>query len=463
MEVKHEVNGDGYNTEGFFEPVLLRVKGTMVLVGTNGQAERYIVPAVVYSLFISSTFSITGIEVFTVLVYALFLVNWLAGRIELGLSKLFVLPFVLFGAINILSVVVNGNFDELTIALKENYRLLLPICLFPLLQFVNLRRLLLVFSVFIGLISIYGYFQHLWGVDWLRPEGKGLQEMIQFGGDRVFRAKGNYSVSLTYAGVLLIVSPVFAALAWGGFDKKEKKIFGANAILSLIAIVVSFARSGWLGVIFAYSLFVFQLRRRLAITIYVGMIVLFALFLSLHQQGKLKEWFYKPSAPNLVKRVLMTSLKADRERLYLWEAGFLAFKDRPLLGYGNPDKSHIEPYREVVSKRHKNFRFRTSGIQHNVYMQVLYNSGVIGFAAYLFLWWRILSWNISSLWRAPEILQRERRLLFGITAGLVGSMLAGSFENNFLDGEVQVVIFMMFAVALRLGTTFRSQDPKPLL
>ena len=59
-------------------------------------------------------------------------------------------------------------------ALRTNWRLLLPLLLAVILTDIDEEQLLSVFFGFVMLISIYGIIQHFTGADWLRHEGQQL-------------------------------------------------------------------------------------------------------------------------------------------------------------------------------------------------------------------------------------------------------------------------------------------------
>ena len=62
---------------------------------------------------------------------------------------------------------------------------------------------------------------------------------------------------------------------------------------------------------------------------------------------------------------------------------------------------------------------------------------------------------VSTSW-LNENHSKELSILIGIVAGLCGSMLAGIFENNFFDSEVQITILFCFGLALALIKKVKS-------
>ena len=111
--------------------------------------------------------------------------------------------------------------------------------------------------------------------------------------------------------------------------------------------------------------------------IFIGVFT-FTLFVSLMTSGWLQETFSHPDNPDFIKRILSTNLSRDKDRLYLWQAGWLGIQDNPILGVGIGNEDYyFEPYRQIVSKLHGGHTFFTkaSAGVHNMYLQVGYTMG----------------------------------------------------------------------------------------
>jgi len=71
---------------------------------------------------------------------------------------------------------------------------------------------------------------------------------------------------------------------------------------------------------------------------------------------------------------------------------------------------------------------------------------VLGLAAWLWIWVAFLAKAIGLLRRLPEDAPRERALVVGSLAAIVGFLVAGLSEYNFGDSEVMLVAWALMAL-----------------
>jgi O-antigen ligase len=424
-----------------------------------------------YALFSFSAFSIAGIEAAAILLLATALVErWRGGAgAWAGLPPWLWGPFVGLAAAAFLSAAVNPGFWHTVDNMRGEYRLALPFALAAALARLDLRRLLRTHLAFMALMAVYGAIQYRYGVDWLRAEGHKLTTPALDGA--AFHAQGNFSHHLTFAGVMLIVVPLYLSLAlqargWARLP------WAAGALLAALATVLSLGRSGWLGMAVAVlALLALRLPRRWGVGVAalgVGALALLTTLLVTRHLGSefnLDAERAKLGGSTLLLRLTGTSLTRDVGRLRLWEAGALAVRDRPWLGVGmgNQDRD-LEPYFQIVRERHPGYVFdnpASAGL-HDIYLQIAFNLGAVGLAAYWSVWGAVFVWIGGSLRRAGPGDGFLAAILAGAACGLAGSMVAGLFENNFLDGEVQTQVLLMMGLALYAGLQIRRKARGPL-
>lgn len=419
----------------------------------------------VYGLFMASTFTIAGVEACIVLLMALALWQWWreGGTAWQGIPGWFVAGFLALPSVAVVSAAVNPGFLATLDHLRPHYRLFLPFALLPALALVNVPRVLRVYLAFVLLMAAYGAVQYRYGVDWFRPEGRKL--ITPYGGGVVFNAKGNFTHHLTYAGFMLINVPLFLALA-AGARGRERWLWAMGAAGAAVATLLSLGRSGWLGMaVGVLVLAAIRLSRRQGLTLVcvgIAAIVLLAVLLS---TGWLRERLLREDTPPLVQRLVRTGVEHDVDRLRLWEAGWLALRDKPLLGHGwgNQDPA-LEPYRQAVAAQYGGYRFivKASAGLHNIYLQIAFAAGLLGLAAYLYLWGAIFLWCRRGIAKAKPQQRFEQTLLQGVVGGGAGSLAAGWFENNFLDGEVQALLMMLVGLALWAGLRIHREAQEPV-
>ena len=134
-----------------------------------------------YLLFICSTFSIAGTEASIAVLYLITLTRWIWNRALTQLENPFLWVTLFFITTTVLSGMFNSYEIDHLMALRNNWRLLLPLLLAGILTEVNSEQLLWTFFGFVFLISVYGIIQYFTGADWLRPKGEELTTPYLFG------------------------------------------------------------------------------------------------------------------------------------------------------------------------------------------------------------------------------------------------------------------------------------------
>ena len=134
----------------------------------------------------------------------------------------------------------------------------------------------------------------------------------------------------------------------------------------------------------------------------------------------------------------------------MWEAGIAAIKDHFWLGIGYNNDAEVMPaYRELITERtgHRFNNNAGTGV-HNIYIQTGINYGLLGFLGYLSILFIFLGQSIRTLFQTTRF-SYENSILWGAIAGVSGFMVAGFFENNFRDGEVQAMLLILVGLGLR--------------
>ena len=409
----------------------------------------------VFSLFIVSTFSIAGIEFFTIILMSFALWHYFSTD-NLDKPPLWlVAPFFIWLAVALLSALLNPNFLRTLLNMKGEYRLLLPFALLPAFSKVRIRTLLKVYLVFVCIISIYSIIQFKFGVDWFRPEGKKLITPYM----NLFHGKGNFSHHLTYAGFMLMNVPFFFALFL--FDRdKQRYLWAIASIFSVLGVLVSLGRSCWVGTIVGLFILILILPKKISFPILGSGVILGMAFIYVTSSGFIQEYI-KPSNEHSVflNRILRTSITNDRDRLYLWEAGWLGFKDNPWIGVGIGNEDYrYEPYRKIVADKHGGhvfFNSASAGI-HNLYLTILFVNGVIGLTVHFLLFVAVFAWCGKWIRYSTPNTRFETGLLWGTVGASTGILASSVFDNFFFDSEVQNLNMILFGLAIYAGLKIRE-------
>ncbi|MEE9276573.1 MAG: O-antigen ligase family protein [bacterium] len=249
------------------------------------------------------------------------------------------------------------------------------------------------------------------------------------------RMSGFFSIYMTLGGFLLVVgSLAFAYLMLPGGPPRGAWVWAAGALI-IAALMTTFSRNAWLGLLVASLAVVLagRSRRGIALLAAAGLAVLLL------------------SPASVRQRLRSIGDPKDRtavERIYMWESGLRMVRDRPLLGFGlDMIKRNYTGYADprAVKKR--------TGHLHNNILHIAAERGLPALAAWLWVWaayfWAV--WRGVRATRAGPFARRFR--MVGGLAALAGFFAAGFFEYNFGDSEVVMTAYLAMALP------FMGEDP----
>ena len=416
-----------------------------------------------YLLFICSTFSIAGTEASIAVLYLITLIRWIWNRPLTQLENPFLWVTLFFIATTVFSGLFNSYETDHLMALRSNWRLLLPLLLAGILTEINSEQLLWTFFGFVFLISVYGIIQYFTGADWLRPEGEQLTTPYLFGsseGKNVYHAKGNFSHHLTYGGFLLLSFPLLVSLTFCKDWYPLTRILTALiAIFVMLGIGASLGRSIWLGAAVTIAILMCRIYPKFIVTISIAIIAA-ATFFFIH----LGDSTIQNRAPTNQFEALQQRfvsgfmLKSNQDRILMWESGISAIKDHFWLGIGYDNDAVVMPeYRKRISKitGHRFHNNASTGV-HNIYIQTWVNYGFFGLLGYLGILAIFFLQTTRELFRTKEF-TFENSILWAGISGVCGFMVAGLFENNFRDGEVQAMLLILMGLCFNQIQKLKSR------
>ena len=405
-----------------------------------------------YLLFICSTFSIAGTEASIAVLYLVTLIRWIWNRPLLQLNNPFLWVTLFFIATTVLSGLFNSYETDHLMALRNNWKLLLPLLLAGILTEINSEQLLWTFFVFVFLISVYGIIQYFTGVDWLRAEGEKFTTPYLLGsslGNNVYHAKGNFSHHLTYGGFLLLSFPILVSLTFCKDWYPLTRILTAlMATFVLVGIGASLGRSIWLGTAVVIVILMYRIFPKIIVAISIAIIATATFFFTYLGNAPVQN-----SAPTnhfeaLEQRFISGfMLKSNQDRILMWETGIFAIKDHFWLGIGYDNDAEVMPeYRKRISKitGHIFHNSASTGV-HNIYIQTWVNYGFFGILGYLGILLIFFFQTTKALLKTNNF-SFENSILWAGISGVCGFMVAGLFENNFRDGEVQAILLILMGL-----------------
>ncbi len=267
----------------------------------------------------------------------------------------------------------------------------------------------------------------------------GLAQLLVGYGAIDRRIRGPFSHYMTFSGVLLLVDLLLLARMLAG----RRTVPGSRwpldrpwiawLCLALVnwALISALTRNAWLGLV-AGLVFLLWVRRRRWLW---AAPVAAALFLLL------------APVPVVARALSVASLSDDSnyDRLCMLEAGVRMTAEHPLFGIGPQVAERRYPiYRDPTAPR-----FNVPHL-HDSFVQLAAERGLPGLASYLALLWV----PVAAAWRGYRLEGREGRradLWLGAIAALLALAVAGLFEHNWGDTEVQRTALFLMALPFCLG------------
>ena len=270
--------------------------------------------------------------------------------------------------------------------------------------------------------------------------GSGADHLVILG--RFFRAFGTFGQPNPFGGFMGIALPVGLAAAWAQLPgiwaglrrhrrlpQQPALVFLCSSLAALVlaaALLASWSRGAWLGTAVAVMCMLIalpqKLSRGLALAIGVAALLAGAWTIGLLPQSIVLR--LTTAATDLitvsdVRGVEITPVNyAVTERLAHWQAAMYMAEEAPVFGIG------LGNYEVVYDDFRLIYWEEALGHAHNLYLNMLAETGVIGLVAYLLFWVIVfrLTW---SLRQQPDALSRC------IAIGLLGSWVYVAVHSIF--------------------------------
>ncbi len=269
---------------------------------------------------------------------------------------------------------------------------------------------------------------------------EGLSQFLFGYGDIDRRIRGPFSHYMTFSGFLLVCDLLLlASMLYTGRWRHPWRWAALAAINA--ALLGSYTRNAWVALALSLTVMIaFRVPRLLAA--YVPAAVLFVAL---------------APVPILHRVVSIVDLRdaSNYDRLCMLEAGLTMVRQRPLFGVG-PDlvKRFYPIYRAPAAPRYEVPHL------HNSLLQLAAERGLPALASYLAM--TLVSAAAAWRWFVREGGRRGPRadLYMGVMLALLAFNLAGLFENNWGDTEVQRPILFVLAIPFCLhGLEREAQTP----
>ena len=257
---------------------------------------------------------------------------------------------------------------------------------------------------------------------------------------RCYRARGFFSIYMTLAGVLnLVLLANLPRLLLGG---SRARWLILPWLASLAGLLATYTRGAWMG--FAAGVLALLPATRKGRWVLVGGLLLIGLVAL-------------TGPPHLRQRFRSMGDADDptvRERVYMWRSGLAMWRQHLLLGVGPGGvKRQYVRYAlpEAVKKR--------TGHVHNTPLQILVERGLLGLAAWLWLWIAFYARAIGLLRRLPVEAVLERNVVVGALVAITGFLVGSLSEYSFGDSEVVMLAWAIMALPWTVEATGGARKP----
>lgn len=356
------------------------------------------------------------LSIFSMVVYSLLHKGFKWKFDGIGFFMILFIAIYLVAGINSFAMVKSLSIWAIYLAFMAVY--------FVIINSINTKKLLnnlLICFVMSGLlVCLYGIAQYLFGWDtaqaWMDEEMFGEIKM------RIYSTLGNPNVLGEY---ILLVLPVAIGIMWTRKRAEAKIVYAGISALMFGALILTFSRGCWIGLMFAAAIF-----------------VTFA-------AGKL--WGLALAALPVIPMVLPESIinrflsigdmkdSSTSYRVYIWMGTLAMMKDFWLSGIGMGQEAFNQVY------PYYSYNGVVAPHSHNLFLQILVEAGVVGIAVFLL----IMFFYIRRIMTGYQFGGKGAVLstqMTAITAGIMGFLLQGMFDNCFYNYRVMLVFWCVLAL-----------------
>ncbi len=303
----------------------------------------------------------------------------------------------------------------------------------------QISKLLILSLAAFALCSLYGIYQNFFAAPDTTWTDEDMFSEIE---TRVVSTFENPNVFGEY--LIMLIPLAFTVLLFAKGFYKCVFSFGMLAISGL-ALIYTWSRGAWIGCILAFLIF-FIIVNRNAIGIYL--LSLIAVPISI------------PILPDsIVERFSSIGNMTDSStsyRVFIWEASLNMIRDFFFTGIGVGTTAFQTVYSEYALSG-----IETAPHAHNLYLQLMIELGVFGFAVFVFTMFLFFA-KVFTFLRDCE--SREARLTVGaISCGLLAILAQGLTDYVWYNYRVFGFFWMLLATAVAAVNMYKQDDIKQIM
>jgi O-antigen ligase len=330
---------------------------------------------------------------------------WTEWRLPLPRGLIVVLAaYFLLGTLYLLIGVIGNGFLALRDIVFCHYMLFLFITLSFLTKPIKIKSLMPFFTpgmiiiFWIGLTAFFIYIPGFYPFKQFVKEGK------------------MFNLAL-YCGLIVIFGLSFFTF----FKRKMKPVAGVLIYLSLLLIIMTEVRAGWVGLVVALIFLTILLMKEIKILLLILLLMAGSLFIIDHFQltiDKNKIDVLTAEVKSMARRDLPSMPAANiKWRLNIWRQTGEEIREHPVFGWGFGIQINYEVWKKELSWL-KAIGASTGILPaHNHVLAVTYKMGLVGLALFLFINFRVFFYGLGYIKKCKTGF--NRRFLIANLAGLV--------------------------------------------
>lgn len=285
----------------------------------------------------------------------------------------------------------------------------------------QLFNLLTVFVLSGFVVCLYGILQYIFG--WNVSQAWIDEEMFEDIKMRIYSTLENPNVLGEF---ILLTLPVSISLMWSKKNWLSKVFYAFTSATMAVALILTFSRGCWIGIMFSAAIFITFVAGKLwgialAALPFVPMLLPESIINRFTSIGDMKD-------------------SSTSYRVYIWMGTLLMLKDFWLTGIGPGTEAFTQvypfySYSSIVAPH-----------AHNLFLQIMVESGIIGILLFLFLIFIFIKKLICGYQYGGKG-NCNSVIIVGIASAVLGFLVQGMFDNCFYNYRV----FMIFWAVIALG------------
>ncbi len=287
----------------------------------------------------------------------------------------------------------------------------------------QLRNLLVTFVVSGLLVCLYGICQYVFG--WDTAQAWMDEEMFSDIKMRIYSTLENPNVLGEY---ILLVLPVAIGMMWTGKGALQKMTYGVISAVLFLALILTFSRGCWVGLLVAAAVF-----------------VTFA-------AGKL--WGLGLVALPIIPAVLPESIinrftsignmkdSSTSYRVYIWMGTLAMIRDFWVSGIGMGAEAFTAVYPFY------SYNGIVAPHSHNLFLQILVESGIVGILIFAFILCFFFKRMVTGYQIAGGKGEPLSTMITAISAGVCGFLVQGMFDNCFYNYRVMLIFWIVIGLGM---------------